>query len=187
MNDGFDYEWDIKLKNGMNVTENKLYEAMLKLGLKPEPQYRISQMTVDFAFPDDKIAVEINGIHHRTEHQQTVDKKRWFVLNNLGWKRITYQAEWVYNNPDKYAQKIKEVIADKPSSNYNPQPTYTDYIPHYKTNYNKVILKWFIIIVVVLGILFYILKSLNYNLGHFGFAMITIIVFGLIAYFKFHS
>ncbi|MEK6860459.1 MAG: hypothetical protein AABY07_00670 [Nanoarchaeota archaeon] len=26
--DKFDHEWDIKLPNGMNKTENKIYEAM---------------------------------------------------------------------------------------------------------------------------------------------------------------
>ncbi len=64
--DDFDQEWDIKLANGMNLTENKLYDAMLKIGLKPEYQYEISYMKVDFAFPKYNIVIEVNGPYHDT-------------------------------------------------------------------------------------------------------------------------
>ena len=103
---GFDYEYDIKSENGMNVTENKLYNSMLRLGLDPHPQYKIDKMTVDFAFPSEKIVVEVNGPYHNSVEQKKVDKARWFVLNKFGWKRISYDASAVYNNPDNYALKI---------------------------------------------------------------------------------
>lgn len=102
--------WDNKQENGMNVTENKLYNAMFKIGLQPECQYPISYMTVDFAFPDYMVVVEINGPYHKSEEQKMIDKKRWFVLNSNGWKRRTYSADAVYKNPSGVARRIQKYL-----------------------------------------------------------------------------
>ncbi|GEM_PF-5067954 len=106
----FDFHHHIKQSNGMNVTENKLYDAMKEIGLNPLPQYMISRLTVDFAFPDEKIVIEINGPYHETEEQQQKDKKQWYFLKNNGWKVKSYKASWVYDNPKKYAWKIAELV-----------------------------------------------------------------------------
>ena len=112
----FDHEWDIKLDNGLNVTENKLFESMKRTGLNPKSQYEISQMTVDFAFPDEGVVIEINGPYHKTEEQKLRDKKRLFVLHKKGWKRKTYSAESVYKNPDGIAKQIAKLIGKKDSN-----------------------------------------------------------------------
>lgn len=112
----FDHEWDIKLDNGLNVTENKLFESMKRIGLNPKSQYGISQMTVDFAFPDEGVVIEINGPLHDTEEQKLRDKKRLFVLHRKGWKRKTYSAKAVYKNPDRIAKQIAKLIGKKGSN-----------------------------------------------------------------------
>ncbi|MBI2130202.1 DUF559 domain-containing protein [Candidatus Woesearchaeota archaeon] len=112
----FDHEWDIKSDNGLNVTENKLFESLKRIGLNPKSQYKIDQMTVDFAFPDDGIIVEINGPYHKTEEQILRDKRRLFVLHKKGWKRKTYNAESVYKNPDGIAKQIAKLIGKKDSN-----------------------------------------------------------------------
>ena len=96
--------------HNQNRTEFALYKSMLAIGLKPEPQYKISDMTVDFAFPDKKLVIEVNGSHHDEEGQQIKDYKRWCVLDNLGWSRKAYKASSIFKNPDFIAEKIKEQL-----------------------------------------------------------------------------
>jgi len=117
----FDEYKDIKLSNGMNITENKLYEAMKEIGLSPVPQYKISAMHVDFAFPNEMIAIEINGPHHETEEQKLRDKKRWFVLRKEGWKRRTFQSKEVYSNPVGVARKIKGLLNKERQETFYPE------------------------------------------------------------------
>jgi very-short-patch-repair endonuclease len=118
---GFDFEWDIKLSNGLNITENKLFEAMKKIGLNPEIQYQISQMKVDFAFPEEMIAIEVNGPYHYTEEGKLRDKKRYFVLRKEGWKVKTFTAKSVYYNPDEVAKRIATLLISNnlPTKNRN--------------------------------------------------------------------
>ena len=109
--DEMDHEHDIKDASGMNVTERKLFEAMKDIGLSPEYQHMISKMKVDFAFPADAFAVEINGPYHQSEKQQLADKRRYFVMQKLGWQRKTFDAKRVYNDPIGIAYKIKFLLA----------------------------------------------------------------------------
>ncbi|TAL57591.1 MAG: DUF559 domain-containing protein [Nanoarchaeota archaeon] len=91
---------EIRGEDGMNVSERKLFEAMKKIGLDPIPQYKISQMKVDFAFPDEMIAIEINGPMHDKQEQKITDKKRLYVLHRENWKRRTFSSSSAYNHPD---------------------------------------------------------------------------------------
>ncbi|MCK5107455.1 MAG: DUF559 domain-containing protein [Nanoarchaeota archaeon] len=102
--------WDTKLDNGMNVSENRLYEAMIKIGLDPQPQYKISQMTVDFAFPNEMLVIEVNGPYHESEEQKIIDKKRYYVLRELGWKRKTFRADTCYENAIDIAHIIEKKL-----------------------------------------------------------------------------
>lgn len=102
--------FEIRDKDGLNRTEHKLYVAMKGLDLNPEKQYKISDMTVDFAFPKEKLVIEVNGEYHKTEEQRKVDKRRWYVLHGLGWKRKTFNANIVNKAPVWCAEKIKEQI-----------------------------------------------------------------------------
>jgi len=116
-----DYEHDIKDSEGFNVTERKLYDAMKEIGLNPSPSHKISRMTVDFAFPDEKLAIEINGPYHKSEKQKTADQKRWFVLQKNGWQRKSFDAARVYKNPREVAAVISSLL----SINGN-EPVYTN-------------------------------------------------------------
>lgn len=102
--------YDVKLLNGMNITENRLYEAMKNMCLYPFPQYQISEMKVDFAFPNEHLIVEIQGQHHIKPKYLVEDVNRSLVLERLGWKIIYFNASIVYNNPLIVAQKIKKEL-----------------------------------------------------------------------------
>ncbi len=147
--DKFDHEWDIKQENGLNVTENKLLEAMKKIGLNPETQYKISRMTVDFAFPEEKIAIEVNGPYHYTEEQKMADKKRYFALKKFGWKRKIFSSKYAYHYPDKVAKEIAELVGkteildnhkdidSQSSSHINEQNNTASKLPDYPTDYTQ--------------------------------------------------
>lgn len=108
--DELDFEHDVKHPNGLNSTENKLYGAMKSIGLKPKPQYKISRLTVDFAFLEQRLVIEINGPYHDTPEQKLRDSKRWFVLQKEGWERKTFDSDRVYNDPSGVARAIKNLL-----------------------------------------------------------------------------
>lgn len=170
----FDYYGDIKQTNGLNVSENKLFEAMREIGLNPIPQYKISQMTVDFAFPDRKIVIEVNGPYHRTEEQIIRDKKRWFVLNKEGWKRRSFSSKEVYENPQRVAEKIKNLIEKEEFGQINFEETKTEYIlSNYPRERKKTLKEVF---KEILGVI-----SISISLVFFLFFLFSIILFLSIA------
>ena len=106
--DGFDFEWDLNSENGMNFVENKLYDALIRSGLEPQQQYKVSLMAVDFAFPKIRLVIEINGPHHQIDKFKKQDGRRYYKLKKFHWKKITVLAEEVYEDPDKVANYIKQ-------------------------------------------------------------------------------
>ena len=108
--DEFDFEHDIKDSSGLNQTEKKLYHAMKSIGLSPVPQYKISRMTVDFAFPNERLAIEINGPYHNSEKQKLKDSKRYFVMQKNGWNRKSFDSNRVYEKPFEVAYIIRNLL-----------------------------------------------------------------------------
>lgn len=99
-----------RLPNGRFVTEDRLYEAMKEIGLNPKSQYKIDQMTVDFAFPEQKLVIEVEGPHHQQEECIVKDFNRDCVLKRLGWKIKYYSAKLVFYNPEAVALRIKKEL-----------------------------------------------------------------------------
>jgi len=95
---------------GQNRIEYTLFLAMRGLGLDPKPQYHISNLIADFAFPDEMLVVEINGPDHDTEDGIARDKKRWYVLNERGWKVKKFRADKVRAYTAFCAEKVKEEL-----------------------------------------------------------------------------
>ena len=106
-------------------TEDLLYEAMHSIGLYPQRQYLISKHRVDFAFPQYKLAIEIDGPHHRNFSQIEIDKKRRDVAENLGWTVRRFSAERAYNNPQDIAWEIKHLLEGE-----NLESQVNDYLSH---------------------------------------------------------
>jgi very-short-patch-repair endonuclease/uncharacterized protein YcfL len=96
--------------HGQNRVEYSLYVAMKGLGLNPKPQYKIDEMTVDFAFPDEKLVVEVYGPYHEREEQKVIDMRRGYKLRELEWKRKTFRAEKVRAYTTFCAEKVKEEL-----------------------------------------------------------------------------
>src|SRR3989344_517674 len=91
-------------------SEDKLYDLLLSKGLRPERQYLISNHRVDFAFPKEKLIVEVDGKHHRTPEEISRDEKRRDVAENLGWSVKRFPAETVWNNTEDVVKRITSLL-----------------------------------------------------------------------------
>jgi len=101
--------------DGMNASEKKLYDAMIRAGLDPISEYPISDMTVDFAFPKEKLVIEVNGPHHQKADVRRQDIRRGYVLRREGWSRRNFTAKQCWYFPDDVAQTIKRALKKKRS------------------------------------------------------------------------
>ena len=102
--------------------EEILLIEMNKLGLYPKTQHTISKHHVDFAFPESKFIIEVDGPYHRTINQQRIDEKRRDIAEREGWQVKRFPAEDVYENPGEIAKKIKWMM----SRNNNRKLSYFD-------------------------------------------------------------
>jgi len=93
-------------------TERILLKELNRINLKPKTQYKISRMTVDFAFPKQKIVVEIDGPYHRRRRQTEADHNRDDYLQSHNWKVRRFTAEETYKNPAKTAWKVKSFLKE---------------------------------------------------------------------------
>lgn len=64
-----------------------------------EPQYWIGSYRVDFAIPDKKIVIELDGHdYHKTKEQRTGDAKRERFLELEGWRVIRFTGSEVHKS-----------------------------------------------------------------------------------------
>lgn len=92
-------KWFIKVIK--NEFENKNY-------IREYPFYKFS---LDFAWVDKKICVEIDGDQHeRFDEQKKRDDEKDKLLKNNGW--IEFRIKWkdLFNNPKYYIQLIKNAL-----------------------------------------------------------------------------
>jgi very-short-patch-repair endonuclease len=76
-----------KTKNGTwakSQAEDRFALRFAEHGLSPIRNLNIGRFSIDFAFPDQKIAIEVDGATHRTRAAH--DKKKDRALRKLGWK-----------------------------------------------------------------------------------------------------
>lgn len=75
------------------------------------PQYNVPgfRYRVDFAFPDDKVAVELDGYeYHNSKEQFTNDRKRQREMEAAGWRFIRFSGSEVYHNAEACVRQAFE-------------------------------------------------------------------------------
>jgi len=68
--------------------------------------YSVSRYCLDFAFPEWKIDVEIDGETHQLDNVKKIDQKRKIFLENLNWTIIRFTAKEINDDPFTCIQKI---------------------------------------------------------------------------------
>lgn len=105
-------------KNHVCWSANR-YEAMLSLLMLQEkiPHIRQwlvpgSKLMVDFYFPADKLAVELDGGFHALEGEQKKrDKRKETILEELGIKLLRYKSEDVWKSPEGVLSDLKKHLS----------------------------------------------------------------------------
>lgn len=83
-----------------SMLERKVFTACKQLDLSPEANYMVNFYEVDLAFPEEKIAFEIDGKEfHSSVDQKDHDSRKNRYLTNKGWKVKRYPGWMAYKYP----------------------------------------------------------------------------------------
>ncbi len=90
--------------------EKSLYRALHRLGLQPQPQFRVEQYSIDLALLGEwrKLAVEVDGLQHKWDADiRWRDAQRQKRLTELGWTVKRLWAFEVRRNPSACAARVR--------------------------------------------------------------------------------
>ena len=91
--------------------ERQFFWAAEKAHIPLEPAVRVDPYELDFALPNLKIGVEIDGYQHHAEYdQREKDYSRERVLQRRGWQIVRYTAREVLNNPAACIRNLKTIL-----------------------------------------------------------------------------
>lgn len=94
--------------------ENLFYEKITELGYYPERQYRkdMGGFALDFAFPEIKLAIEIDGEYwHNLEKTKAKDRRRNYFLGvKKGWEVIHIPAKDFTQHSEHYVWEVVQTI-----------------------------------------------------------------------------
>ena len=119
----------VKFTPTISQTEQKLSNELKKFGLNPKSQFKVKRRDkdysyyIDIAFPDKKIAVEIDGPHHLDRGYE--DERKDEYLKSEGWKVFRYPSDEIFQNTSAYVKKIKKIVEKTKSKTYPDQLTHT--------------------------------------------------------------
>ena len=65
---------------------------------------------IDFAWVDEKKAIEIDGDQHLREYQKQSDRRKDKALSEEGWDILRIRWKDLYNNPQKYIEIARQFI-----------------------------------------------------------------------------
>ena len=76
-----------------------------------ETEHPVGIYSIDFAWPDKKLAIEIDGDQHkRFEEIIERDKRKDAYLESLGWKVLRIDWKSMFNEPKQYIKIANEFI-----------------------------------------------------------------------------
>lgn len=89
--------------------ERKLAEALDARGVVYVREFAISNIHVDFAFPERKLAVECDGYrYHSSSDDKKRDAKRDAFLKRRGWRVLRLTGDDIRNDIDACLRKISD-------------------------------------------------------------------------------
>lgn len=83
----------------MNEGELDLLGALHEAELAPIPELAFDVFNIDFAFPDIKLAVELDSTWHNSESKAPTDERKEAALSSAGWSllRLDLRTSTSYN------------------------------------------------------------------------------------------
>lgn len=95
-------KWFMKvLKNEFGLEKNKDYET----------EFSFHRFSLDFAWPDKKLCIEIDGEQHeRFQEQKQRDVEKDKLLKEEGWKEIRKPWKEIFNEPKTFIEEVKNFI-----------------------------------------------------------------------------
>jgi very-short-patch-repair endonuclease len=109
------------MRHEMTNAETKLWHELRAgrlMGLKFRRQMPIAGYIVDFACPEHKLIVEIDGFTHGNDTAEFKDAKRTSGLMMLGWQVVRFQNDHVYNHVSDVCEHILAI-----TNNLAPPPS----------------------------------------------------------------
>lgn len=92
---------------GISKAEVLIYSMLVEYGYIGVQQYQIESRFIDIAFPEIKLAIEIDGCYwHSKEKIKQRDLEKEKILKNNGWEIIRFYSESALENPDVYVWQI---------------------------------------------------------------------------------
>jgi very-short-patch-repair endonuclease/transposase-like protein len=89
---------------------NKILELQLDKKYLIIREKSVFPYFIDFAFENEKIAVEIDGSQHLIDERKEMDLKKDLLLKNLGWSVYRIPAFEVQRNVDGIIEKLLNVL-----------------------------------------------------------------------------
>lgn len=95
-------KWFIKvLKNEFGFEKDKDYKM----------EFSFHRFSLDFAWPNEKICIEIDGEQHgRFQEQKKRDIEKDKLLKEEGWTELRKPWKEIFNNPKTFIEEVRNII-----------------------------------------------------------------------------
>ena len=101
--------------------ERMFYELAF-LDLHLYPQHPVGRYRLDFAIPDKRVAIELDGHdHHKTRYQRTHDARRDRWLFGQGWHVLRFTGTEIHQNLDRCIDEICVLVGVERLSRVRPE------------------------------------------------------------------
>ncbi|AXV15959.1 endonuclease domain-containing protein [Neorhizobium sp. SOG26] len=102
-----------RMRRTLTPAELKFWNAVRAhrlMGLSFRRQMPIAGYIVDFACPDHKLIIEIDGVGHSFDRRIRSDGERDRRLGSLGWRVVRYSNDEIYNRLDDVCMHLLRTI-----------------------------------------------------------------------------
>jgi very-short-patch-repair endonuclease/ribosomal protein S27AE len=94
--------------------ERKMSAAFRHVGVRPQAQYLVGYFVVDFAFPRQRLVVEVDGSYwHRLPDTVARDRRESTYLANHGWRLVRLAEPDILASPADCAARVVAMLHDR--------------------------------------------------------------------------
>ena len=94
----------VQAKAKMSKFEQLFFEAFTKAGVSVIPEYAIDVFNIDFAIPEKRVAIEVDGGNwHTSSVKSKYDRRKEAFLKQIGWHIIRFQV---------YRRNIENILSE---------------------------------------------------------------------------